>query len=1071
MPSNHLGLCQLKSDAAKSFSGKSFLGPTGARKKLIGHPRCVSLSALCGALAMVLLSCLDPLPFAQANTPPQLTQQQSPATANPKPADFKKVSRRGQTLGTGTLTNQLEYLVVSDPRVRLMQVGLVVKVGHQDNPPDKMGLAHFLEHMVFGGNSKYPKDGEFAEWVGQRGGERNAHTASDHTLYKLAIPQEFAAEALDRFSQMFVEPSLNDAFAAIEINNVHSEYEIARPKDSFGMSSIFGLLAGTGHPDFGFHVGSRDSLRGVGHADLLNYFKATYSPERMKLAIIAPQPVEELKALVETNFQAIPDRGLGPKPLLSYPTPWSQALDVTVQSRQNNRKLRLDFPLSLAGAAEASRPEDLLGTLIGTEGHGSLIESLRRQGLIFGAGAGAYNREKKGFFVIDFTLSADGDAKIDTILTEFFAYVGVLKKVGLSEKIFKEHARMGALNLDTIEVADKGFDQAEEMALLMFDFPPLLLEESQTLYPEYRPELVLQLLNDLRPETMRVSRLTANLEESNAASPVRIEPYSGIRYQTSPLPENLIVRLKSESQGNSAVVAAKGLAAPGENPLIPWSIAKVAAWDQGGMGNTKPRRLNVAPQLGEFWFLQETRPFLQPKASFSASVYSPWLKNGIKEVTLTQIWLQAFFIERGVFLSDVNQAGLSLELKAAKKSPAIAIDASGISENLDKALLQVFGPGLSQLQSYSPSKAAFDLAKELLTKSWQKRETDQSVHIALDELSRLMSPTGVPWAVEGQAIKDATWEDAKNVARNLFAQVFFKALLYGNVSEAQVKNFENLLQPQGSVAGGANPGGSSPATVPENDISALVDSRAMSPTLGHAALRIIDDGKMANSAQVTFYNVGERTLRSTVLAAVIALILSDPYYEELRSQQSLGYTVQLGAQIFPNSAGIVTLIESSAFPSEVIRQRSEEFLGNAASAILATLTPATFEGIRTSYKTSILREAQNMPGVFAKWSNVLFNRGAILDYHETLAAEADKVTLAELQEFVTARFSKPAATNTDPLKFPSAAGGLAGQLTVLYKGTSWTSDPLPQAGEYVLGRQRNSDPMAELRSLLRNGNL
>lgn len=42
---------------------------------------------------------------------------------------------------------------------------LSVSVGSYSDPPDIQGLAHFVEHMVFMGSEKYPKENDFDSYI------------------------------------------------------------------------------------------------------------------------------------------------------------------------------------------------------------------------------------------------------------------------------------------------------------------------------------------------------------------------------------------------------------------------------------------------------------------------------------------------------------------------------------------------------------------------------------------------------------------------------------------------------------------------------------------------------------------------------------------------------------------------------------------------------------------------------------------------------------------------------------------------------------------------------------------
>lgn len=74
-----------------------------------------------------------------------------------------------------------------------------VNVGAFSDPDDIPGLAHFLEHMLFMGTEKYPKESEYTEYLTSHGGVSNAYTAADHTNYYFNVEPSHLAGALDRY--------------------------------------------------------------------------------------------------------------------------------------------------------------------------------------------------------------------------------------------------------------------------------------------------------------------------------------------------------------------------------------------------------------------------------------------------------------------------------------------------------------------------------------------------------------------------------------------------------------------------------------------------------------------------------------------------------------------------------------------------------------------------------------------------------------------------------------------------------------------------------------------------------
>lgn len=106
-----------------------------------------------------------------------------------------------------TLPNKLEALLISDPQTDKSAAALDVRVGSLFDPPQWQGLAHFLEHMLFLGTTKYPSEDEYQSYLAKNGGMSNAFTADNHTCYFFNVSPDHLEGALDRFGQFFVSLS------------------------------------------------------------------------------------------------------------------------------------------------------------------------------------------------------------------------------------------------------------------------------------------------------------------------------------------------------------------------------------------------------------------------------------------------------------------------------------------------------------------------------------------------------------------------------------------------------------------------------------------------------------------------------------------------------------------------------------------------------------------------------------------------------------------------------------------------------------------------------------------------
>jgi insulysin len=110
------------------------------------------------------------------------------------------------------------------------------------------GFAHYLEHMLFLGTSKYPAEQDFQRHISDHGGSLNAFTASDHTMYYFSIDPEALEGGLDRLAQFFISPLFSESASDREKNAVEEEYRKNLDSDGWRRFQVVKELADQRHP-------------------------------------------------------------------------------------------------------------------------------------------------------------------------------------------------------------------------------------------------------------------------------------------------------------------------------------------------------------------------------------------------------------------------------------------------------------------------------------------------------------------------------------------------------------------------------------------------------------------------------------------------------------------------------------------------------------------------------------------------------------------------------------------------------------------------------------------------------
>ena len=106
------------------------------------------------------------------------------------------------------LSNGLEVLVREEPGQEVAEFQVWVGVGSRDEPAGKEGISHLFEHMLFKGTKKRDV-GEIARTVEAAGGDINAYTAPEHTVYHITIASEFSATAMDILADAVMNSTFN----------------------------------------------------------------------------------------------------------------------------------------------------------------------------------------------------------------------------------------------------------------------------------------------------------------------------------------------------------------------------------------------------------------------------------------------------------------------------------------------------------------------------------------------------------------------------------------------------------------------------------------------------------------------------------------------------------------------------------------------------------------------------------------------------------------------------------------------------------------------------------------------
>ena len=133
-----------------------------------------------------------------------------------------------------TLPNGLQVVLLEDHSTPIVHLAVWYHVGSKDERPGRTGFAHLFEHLMFKG-SKNVRPDQHPSWITSIGGESNAETDEDATIYWETVPAQHLPLALwleaDRMATLDVS---EDKFRT-EIEVVKEERRMRVENPPFGL--------------------------------------------------------------------------------------------------------------------------------------------------------------------------------------------------------------------------------------------------------------------------------------------------------------------------------------------------------------------------------------------------------------------------------------------------------------------------------------------------------------------------------------------------------------------------------------------------------------------------------------------------------------------------------------------------------------------------------------------------------------------------------------------------------------------------------------------------------------------
>lgn len=214
------------------------------------------------------------------------------------------------------LDNGLNVVVSPDDRSPLVATAVAYRAGTRDEAEGLGGTAHFLEHLMFKGSSRYPA-GEIDRLTQAAGGLNNAFTSHDSTLYYFTFAADRWRLALDIEADRMAGLLFDSEEVKAERQVIHEEISMyeAEPWDRL-LQEMRAACFGA-HPYGRPVLGTRAELDAIGARELEAFHRRFYRPRQAVVVVVGDVEVEQAHAAVAEAFDLpadLPAGSVSPRP-------------------------------------------------------------------------------------------------------------------------------------------------------------------------------------------------------------------------------------------------------------------------------------------------------------------------------------------------------------------------------------------------------------------------------------------------------------------------------------------------------------------------------------------------------------------------------------------------------------------------------------------------------------------------------------------------------------------------------------------------------------------------------------
>ena len=860
------------------------------------------------------------------------------------------------------LDNGMVVLLVSDPQAVKSLSALVVPVGSLQDPAEHQGLAHFLEHMTLMGSKKYPQSDSLAEYLKMHGGSHNASTAPYRTAFYLEVENDALDGAVDRLADAIAAPLLDKKYADRERNAVNAELTMARTRDGMRMAQVSAETINPAHPGSQFSGGNLETLSdkpGKPVLDALHAFRDSwYSANLMKAVIYSNKPLPELASIAAATYGRVPNHDIS-KPEITVPvvTDAQKGIIIHYVPAMPRKVLRVEFRIDNNSDKFRSKTDELVTYMIGNRSPGTLSDWLQKQGLVEGirADSDPVVNGNSGVLAISATLTDKGLAHRDEVTAAIFSYLNLLRSQGIDKRYFDELAHVLALDFRYPSI-NRNMDYVEWLADTMIRVPVEHTLDVVNIADRYDPQAIKDRLAMMTPQNARIWYISPKEPHNKTAY------FVNAPYQVDKISEQTFADWQQKS-------SAIDLKLPVLNPYIPDDFSLI----KSDKAYPHPQLIVDEPTLRVIYAPSQYFAS-EPKADISLVLRNPQAMDSARR----QVMFALNDYLAGIALDQLsNQAAVGGISFSTGANNGLMVNANGYTQHLP----ELFNALLDGYFSYTPTEEQLEQAKSWYAQMMDSADKGKAYDQAIMPIQMVSQVPYFQREERRALLPSITLKEVLEYRANLKAKGRPELMVIGNLTADQSTAMARQIQKQLGADGNE--------WCRNKDV--LVD---------HKQLAIFEKaGNSTDSALAAVFappNVDEYA--SSAASSLLGQIVQPWFYNQLRTEEQLGYAVFAFSMNVGRQWGMGFLLQSNDKQPAYLWQRFQAFFPTA-EAKLRAMKPEEFAQIQQAVIGQMLEAPQTLGDEASKLSKD-FDRGNMrFDSRDKVVAQIKLLTPQKLADF------------------------------------------------------------------------